>query len=426
MSYLYTNLENFLVDLRQLSVSFFEKFNIGHFWIVLIQSVSVLFVLLVLAWAIDRFATFLMRRLAPKFIKKTKNKWDDIILKNRVFSNAAHFLPGFVFLFFNPIIASKKVRIFIENTMVAYFIIVALLLANALLNSLYDIYLRHREERAKALNIKIYLQLVKVALFSLGAIAIISIYANKNFKEILTGLGAMLTILLIVYKDTIMGFVAGIQLSANKMVKIGDWISVPKDNADGDVVDISLTTVKVQNWDKTITTIPTYKLISESFTNWIGMQESGGRRIKRHINIDIDSIHFLSTDEIEEFKKMNLLTEYINQKLEDITVSNKNVKEPINQRKLTNIGTFRKYTENYLLNTGFVNTDMTFIVRQLQPTEKGLPIEIYLFCKEQKWAIYEGVQADIFDHIFAIIPQFNLRVFQSPTGNSFSKILVKD
>lgn len=220
----------------------------------------------------------------------------------------------------------------------------------------------------------------------------------------------------------IMGFVAGIQLSANKMVYVGDWVELPKDGADGIVIDIGLTTVKVQNWDRTITTIPTYKLTSESFTNWRGMQESDGRRIKRHVNIDMESIHFLSEEEINTFRKIRLISEYIEDKIKIINQVNANEPEQFNQRRLTNIGTFRKYVENYLRESGYVNLDMMFLVRQLQATEKGVPIEIYMFSKIKEFIIYEGIQSDIFDHIIAIVPTFNLRLFQEPTGHNFSAI----
>lgn len=412
----------YYVQLREQSVDFFKNLNLSTFWSVAVQSVSVVLSLLLVAWLVDRVITLIMRRLSTNLTQKTKNKWDDILLKNKVFANTAHFFPGFVFLLFDSIIASRHIRFFIDNMMATYFIIVALLLINSLLNSVYEIYERYNEERAKEINLKIYLQLLKVVLFSLGVIAIFSIYANKNFKEILTGLGAMLTILLIVYKDTILGFVAGMQLSANKMVKVGDWVAIPQHNTDGTVIDISLNTVKVQNWDKTITTVPTYRLISESFTNWVGMQESGGRRIKRHIYIDLDSIHFLNLEEINRLREMQLISDYINNKLNEINTANKHVERHVNQRKLTNIGTFRKYIECYVKNTGFVNEEYTFLVRQLQSTEKGVPIEIYMFCNEQQWATYEQIQADIFDHIFAIVSEFNLRIFQSPTGSSFSSL----
>lgn len=410
-------MKGYLKTLRESSISVFEQLSLSPYWSSVLQSFVMIVLILVFAWVFDRVSTVLMRKLAPKIIGRTKNKWDDIFLKNKVFAKIAHFLPGIVVISLYQLIALKGIRTFIEHTIESYFIIVFLLLANGIINSFYDIYGKIKGENA---NIKIYVQLAKVVLYSLGAIAIISIFANKNFIDILKGLGAVLTILLIVYKDTILGFVAGIQLSANDMVKVGDWVSLPKDSADGTVIDISLNTVKIQNWDKTITTVPTYKLMSDSFTNWKGMEQSGGRRIKRHINIDIDSIRFLSDADIEKFKKTKLLTSYIDEKLTEIANDNKNEAEKVNQRRLTNIGTFRIYVENYLKNTGIVNPDMTFLVRQLQSTELGMPLEIYFFCEEKQWAKYETIQSDIFDHILAILQEFDLRIFQNPTAHSFS------
>ncbi len=397
--------------------------NLSTRWAVLIQSILAVVLILLVAWIIDFLITFLMRKLASQTIGIAKNKWYDILLKNKVFAKAAHILPGVVLMSLYHLIASPHVRNFIENIIDSYFLIVVVLLINGILNSFYDWYGRKRGEYT---NIKIYIQLLKVIVFSFGALIIISIFANKNFMDILKGLGAMVTILLIVYKDTIMGFVAGIQLSANEMVKVGDWVSFPKDNADGTVIDISLTTVKVQNWDKTITTIPTYKLISESFTNWKGMEESEGRRIKRHINIDMDTIYFLSPADIEKFRKFKLLKEYIESVSKDIAKTNEGEPDYVNQRRLTNIGTFRIYVENYLKSTGYVNTDMTFIVRQLQSTEMGLPIEIYMFSKEKKWRKYEEIQSNIFDHIFAILPEFNLMIFQNPSARSFRQCFTSE
>lgn len=411
-------MKEILTELQRQSILFLRDMHIPKFWSIVLQSIVVFIGILLIAWLIDKILTLIMRQFIPKIIGKTKNNWDDILLKNKVFDNISHFIPGIIVVAFYHLIASKDLRFLIELFIESYFIIILLLVVNAVINSFSDIYGNIKGESG---SIKIYLQLAKVAMYSLGAIAIISIFANKNFIDILKGLGAMVTVLLIVYKDTIMGFVAGIQLSANKMLKVGDWISLPKNNADGTVIDISLNTVKVQNWDKTITTVPTYKLMAESFTNWRGMEESGGRRIKRHINIDMDSIHFLSNEEITDLKKIELIESYISEKLSELKITNKDKKEYINQRKLTNIGTFRKYIENYLLSTDYVNTDMTFIVRQLQPTEMGVPIEIYMFCKEKAWATYEKIQGDIFDHIFAIIPEFKLRIFQRPSNAVFTK-----
>lgn len=398
-----------LIQLREQTVFFLEQLQIPKIWSTVLQSVIVLILIILVAWLADKIATFFLRKAAPLIIGKTKEKWRNALLENKVFSKAANFIPPVTIATFYHLISSEDLRYVIQLFIGSYFIIVFLLFANAVINTFSSVSKNIEGEMG---SLKLYLQLIKVALFSLGIIAIISIFANRNFIDILKGLGTMITVFLIVYKDTIMGFVAGIQLSANKMLKVGDWVSLPKDNADGTVTDISLNTVKIQNFDQTITTVPTYKLMSESFTNWRGMEESGGRRIKRHINIDMDSIHFLSTEEIKRLGKFKLLKKYISGKLQELENENKKEQEVINQRKITNIGTFKKYIENYLLNTGYVNTDMTFMVRQLQPTELGVPIEIYMFCKEKSLATYEQIQSDIFDHIIAIVPEFNLHIFQ--------------
>lgn len=410
-----------LIELKEQTIHILESMGISDRWSSTLQSILAVVVILTVAWLIDKFATKFMRYFIPKIVTKTQNKWDDKFLKNAVFSKIAHFLPGILIATTYHIIASEGIRHFIESMLSTYFIVVFLLLANAIINAFNDIYIEHRGSKGMG-TIKVYLQLIKVFLFSLGVIAIISIFADKNFMDILKGVGAVTTILLIVYKDTIMGFVAGIQLSANDMIKIGDWIVLPKDNADGNVIDIGLTTVKIQNWDKTITTVPTYKLVSESIINWRGMQESGARRIKRSISIDIESIHFLSQEEIEKYRKIKLLTEYIDSKVTEITEINKDIADTVNQRKLSNVGTFRMYIENYLRNMDVVDLDMSFFVRQLQPNERGLPLEVYIFIKEQRLAYYEKIQADIFDHIFAMASEFNIRIFQSPTAYSFSNI----
>jgi miniconductance mechanosensitive channel len=229
--------------------------------------------------------------------------------------------------------------------------------------------------------------------------------------------------LILIFKDTILGFIAGIQLITFNMVRQGDWIEMPSHMADGDVIDVSLATVKVQNWDKTITTIPTYALVSGSFRNWRGMSDSGGRRIKRSISIDITSIRFCDTEMLGRFKRIQYITEYVKRKLEDLSVYNSENQVDdsmlVNGRHLTNVGTFRAYLVAYLRNHPMISQEMTFLVRQLQPSERGLPIEIYVFSKRQEWARYEAIQADIFDHILAIVPLFDLRVFQAPTGADF-------
>ncbi len=387
---------------------------------IFIQVISAIVVILLLAWAADEFTKIVLRKIVPLIVQRTKNNWDDIFLENRVFANIAHVTPGIVIMSLDHYIMASWVEEMVDKGAKIYFIIVFLLFFNAFINALNDIFMqtqRHREN-----YIKIYLQVIKLLVFSLAVIAIISIILGEDLWKLLTGLGAFATVLMIVYKDTILGFVAGIQLSANKMLKIGDWVSIPKHNADGTVIDISLNTVKIQNWDKTITTVPTYSLMSDSFSNWKGMEESDGRRIKRYVKIDVDSIHFLNEEEIERLAKIKLLTDYVETKKEEIAQSRSTENEEVNQRKITNIGTFRKYIEEYLKANPLVNQEMTFLVRQLQPTETGLPLEIYIFCKDKVWANYERFQSDLFDHIFAIAPEFGLRIFQNPTASAFLKL----
>jgi miniconductance mechanosensitive channel len=244
---------------------------------------------------------------------------------------------------------------------------------------------------------------------------------GKDPTVLIAGLGAMAAVLLLVFKDTILGFVASIQLSANDMLKIGDWIEMPGHRADGTVIDITLNTVKVQNWDRTITTIPTYALVSESFNNWKGMEESGGRRIKRAVYLDVTTIKFCDKDMLDRFAKFELIRDYVLGREAEILEHNKNLniteEDIISGRRQTNVGIFRKYLENYLRSKPGIRQDMTFLVRQLQPTDKGLPIEIYVFSRETAWVNYENLQSDIFDHIFAVVPEFGLKIFQAPTGN---------
>jgi miniconductance mechanosensitive channel len=269
--------------------------------------------------------------------------------------------------------------------------------------------------------IKGFIQVFKIIIYFTAAIFIISILLNKTPIYLFSGLSALTAVLMFIFKDAILGFVAGIQLSANRMVATGDWISMPKYGADGDIVEIALTTVKVQNWDKTITTIPTYALITESFKNWRGMSESGGRRIKRAISIDMNTIGFCTEDMLRRFGKIQYISDYIEKKKIELQEINKieqvDTSSLVNGRRMTNIGTFRAYVEAYL------NKEMTFLVRQLAPTEHGLPIEIYVFSKDQEWANYEAIQANIFDHILAVVPEFDLRVFQDPSGSDFSKLI---
>jgi len=249
---------------------------------------------------------------------------------------------------------------------------------------------------------------------------------NKTPIFLLSGVGALAAVMMLIFRDSILGFVAGIQLAANKMVAVGDWIEMPKYGADGDVLEVALTTVKVQNWDKTITTIPTYALISESFKNWRGMAESGGRRIKRSVSLDMSSIKFCDEEMLDRYRKIQYISEYIETKKIELEKFNQATEVDhaslANGRRMTNIGTFRAYVQAYLRNHPEINKDMTFLIRQLPPSENGLPIEIYVFSKDKVWANYEAIQADIFDHILAVVPEFDLRVYQNPTGADFQAL----
>ncbi len=309
----------------------------------------------------------------------------------------------------------------LQHGALAYMLIVVILVIDSLINALLEIY--QSMEVSKRIPLRWLSQVFKIALYILGTILFLSIVLDRNPGYFLGGLGAMTAVLMLIFKDSILGLVAGIQLSANQMVAVGDWIEMPQFGADGDVLEVALTTVKVRNFDKTITTIPTYSLISSSFKNWRGMSESGGRRIKRSVHIDMTSVKLCNAEMLERFSKIQFIREYIDSKnaeLQDHNVSEKvDDGSVVNGRRLTNLGTFRAYVVAYLRNHPQVNQDMTLLVRQLPPTESGLPIEIYVFSADKDWVNYEAIQADIFDHLLAVVPEFDLRVFQNPTGADF-------
>lgn len=362
-----------------------------------------------------------------RLTSKSKTNWDDILADQKFFRLLAYLVPSYIIYKFTPYVLEPypDTVSLIQSVMVIYMIAVVVLVINAFLNALAIIY--QDFQVAKTRPIKGYVQVAKIIVYVIGAIVIISTLFGKNPLGIIGGLGAFSAVLLLVFKDPIMGFVAGIQLSANNMLVPGDWITMPKYNADGTVIDVALTTVKVQNWDKTISTIPTYSLISDSFKNWRGMEESGGRRIKRSFNIDMKSIRFCTPEMLERYSRIEFVKEYIQLKEKEIKEYNEQNKVDnsvlVNGRRQTNIGVFRAYLKGYLHHHPAIHKGMTFLVRQLQPTEKGLPMEIYVFSKIQEWAKYEDLQSDIFDHVLAVIPQFDLRIYQNPTGEDFKGIL---
>lgn len=395
--------------------------GIAENFAIILQSIIAVILVLIVAWLSDVISRKVLITVITKLVRRTKTHWDDILLERKVFNKLSHFAPAIIINLSAGMMYHEPTGQFIQNATQVYMIILTVILIDSFFSATNDIY--NTLPVSKTRPIKGYIQIVKIFFYAMGAISVISILMGESPRTILTYMGTFVAVLILVFKDTILGFVASIQLSANKMVNIGDWISMPSKSADGTVIDISLNTVKVQNWDKTISTIPTYALVSESFNNWKGMEESGGRRIKRHLNIDVKSIHFLSDEEIHAAEEVKLITTYIQDKKAEIKRANPENEIPVNQQRLTNIGTFRKYIEAYLQNHPKIHNDMTFLVRQLQPSEKGLPIEIYVFSNDQEWANYEAIQSDIFDHILAIVPEFNLRVFQNPTGDDFNRLI---
>ena len=375
-------------------------------------------------------ANFIAKRIIvaglTRIIARSETTLDNILLERGVFNRLSHLAPALVISYMAPIVGSGSDTVIsvITRCVHLYVIVVVVMVVFALLDAVLDIY--NRFEVSREIPIKGFLQVIKIVGVCIMLIVSISIIFNRPLSLLLGGLGALTAVLLLIFKDSILGFVAGIMLISNRMVAHGDWIEMPKYGADGDVIDVSLTTVKVQNWDKTISTIPTYALISDSFKNWRGMEESGGRRIKRAIHIDMTSIRFLDERLIERLAGIRLIRDYLDMKKKDIDGYNATEAvddtSMVNGRRLTNIGTFRAYVVAYLKKHPEIRQDMTFLVRQLAPTEYGLPIEIYVFSADQRWSNYEAIQADIFDHILAAVPEFDLRVFQNPTGNDFRTI----
>lgn len=392
--------------------------------IILSKSLGFLLIL-ILAIIVDRVTKRIILRGVSHFVAKTKSSWDDALQKHNFFNQFAHLSPVIVLYLLIPFVfeGGSKLVFYFQTALMIYMIILAILIIDALLNASHDIYNTFAVSRK--VPIKSFIQVTKLLNYFVGGIFIISLLINKSPIYLISGLGAMTAILMFIFKDAILGFIAGIQLAANKMVTIGDWIEMPNYGADGDVIEVGLTTVKVQNFDRTITMIPTYALISESFKNWRGMKESGGRRIKRAIHIDINTIKFCDDEMINRFQNVQYISQYVQIKKVELENYNKTVDgaSQINRRRLTNIGILRVYLVNYLKNHPLINQNMTFLVRQLKPTENGLPIEIYVFCKDNEWSNYEAIQADIFDHLLAIIPEFDLRIFQNPTGSDFRNVM---
>lgn len=374
---------------------------------------------------VKRFLLGVLRSLATK----TKTKVAEYLLEESFFLRLSHLAPAFVISSLSYVFFSDyPVLLGLVDVLVNLYLVgIALWVFDSLIDTFYKLY--EESSFSNKLPLKGMCQAIKIIVNGTGIIFILSILLDKSPLYFFSGLGALTAVLLLVFKDVILGLVAGVQLTANNMIRKGDWVEMPKYGADGDVIDVALTTVKIQNWDKTITTIPAHALVSDAFKNWRGMSESGGRRIKRSIHLDLSSVRFLKESEVEELEKIVLLKDYFAHKREDIGESGMQVERHglaaplLNGRNLTNSGTFRAYCLEYLRDRSDIHKQgMTFLVRQLAPTEKGLPIEIYVFVSDIRWVHYEAIQSDIFDHLLSSLPIFGLRAFQFPTDASLSGI----
>lgn len=375
-------------------------------------------------------ATWLVRKTllsaVSNWIAKSRYRWSGALSNNKLLNDISWFVP--------IAILSVAVDALLDTASPAYslarrlimsgFVVVTVSCLISIFSCIHDIHRILRKHKGSTLGG--YTDAGKIISVVVGAIFIISIFTGKSPWGIISVLGGLTAVTMLVFKDTILGFVASVQLTSTDMVRLGDWIEMPQYGADGDVIDMGINCIRVQNWDKTVTTIPTYALVSSSFKNWRGMSESGGRRIKRAINIDISSIRFLDHESLENLRSIRLLSDYLTAKQREIAeFNNKSASQqdiPLNSRRQTNIGVFRAYVIAYLRSNPNIHESMTFLVRQLAPTNTGLPLEIYVFSKDQVWANYEAIQADIFDHLLAAVPEFGLRVFQAPSGHDLRNI----
>ncbi len=387
----------------------------------------VVLVTVAVAWLAYAVSRRLLLAVIGRMAARTRTQWDDRLIARGFFDRMSRLVPAVIIflaapLFADPFLSSLALDEVLKRLATAWLVVVALRSLGALLNAAVDIY--DSIDRKKANPISGFVGGLKLVLWIVGLILCIAAITGRDPSGLVAGIGALTAVLLLVFKDSILGLVASIQIFVNDLVRVGDWIEMSAYGVDGDVIAVSLTTIKVQNWDRTIATIPSYSVISESFKNWRGMQDSDGRRIKRSIGIDMNSIHFCTPEQIERFGRFSLLEDYIATKQQEVTQYNQlhgiDTSEVINGRRLTNLGTFRAYLTEYLRRHSGINNDMTLMVRQLAPSAEGLPIEIYVFSLDKDWVAYEALQADVFDHLLSVVGEFDLRVFQRPTGRDMA------
>lgn len=392
-----------------------------------IQTTLGMLALLALAWLAGQLMHRLLRRLVGGIARRTATGWDDALLGYGTFRWLARALPALIVQYGIVLVPGvpERIEALLGKAMTALVVLCVVMAVSAVLSASEAMY--QRTPRGQQRPIKGLLQLVKIGLFIVAGLVIIAAVTGKQVGLLLSGVGAMSAVLMLVFKDTILGFVAGVQLSSNDMLRVGDWIEMPQLNADGDVIDIALHTVKVRNWDKTITTIPSWRLISDSYKNWRGMQEVGGRRIKRALHLDAASVRFLDQREIRRLARLQLLAEYLPSRERDVEQWNEALGDAAgvaaNRRRLTNLGTFRAYVQAYLDGHPQIHHQLSCMVRQLASGPQGIPLELYCFTATVDWAEYEGIQADIFDHLFALLPEFGLALYQRPSGQDVRSAL---
>ncbi|MFT5733609.1 MAG: miniconductance mechanosensitive channel [Planctomycetota bacterium] len=409
-----------LIPLRQAESSFLDNLlHTGGAWL----GVAVL------ALASNFIARRVIVRALSKLVLHTKSTWDDIFVEHDVLERLSHLAPALVIYLAAPfILDAPEDQIYgdyVRRFANAWMIIAGARALHALIEAFVDIGQRSDSTRSKPL--RSYAQVAELLIWLAAVILSVSVIMQRSPTVLLTGLGAMTAILLLVFKDSILGFLASLRLASNDMLRVGDWVEVPSYGADGDVIDIGLHTVKIQNWDKTISMVPTHSFVTGTFKNWRGMTESGGRRIKRALHLDMTSVRFLKEDDLERLRRIQCLHPYLDERTREVSAHNESLTidatSPANGRRLTNLGTFRSYIECYLHDLGPIREDMTFLVRQLAPTATGVPLEIYCFSGEQRWKHYEDIMGDIFDHLLAVVSEFDLRVYQQPGSEDFRKLL---
>lgn len=409
---------------------------------------------LVLSWGgvllLALLSNLIAKRVLLRGLKavalKTRSQWDDVLVERQVFDRLSHLAPALVVYVAAPFLLGQgedpsallgqgedqlgqgevpAAVDYLRRVANVWMILAGARTLNALLDALVIIGLDKKSTRTKP--VRSYAQVAQLLVWVSAGILSVAVLMQKSPAVLLTGLGAMTAVLLLVFRDTILGFIASLRIEANEMLRVGDWVEMPKYGADGDVTEIGLHTVKIQNWDKTITTIPTHAFMSDSFKNWRGMTESGGRRIKRSLNLDMRTVRFLDESDVERLSRVKALRPYLEERTAEIETWNQehgvDQNMPVNGRRLTNLGTFRAYVESYLRQLGPIREDMTFLVRQLAPTSEGIPLELYCFSEEQRWAQYEGIMGDIFDHLLSVLDEFGLKPFQQPSGEDFRNIL---